>query len=171
MLVSFEGHVPDIHETVFVAANATVAGEVTIGPGSSVWFGAVLRGDEAPIFIGERSNVQDNATIHCDNGAPVFIGNDVTVGHNAILHSCTIGDGCVVGMGAIVLNGATIGEGCIVAAGAVVRAGTVVAPRTLVAGIPAEVKKALSDETVASNMANAAEYVRLGSVYRQPVRT
>ena len=167
MVIPFEGHEPMIHESVFVASNATVAGDVAIGPGSSVWFGAVLRGDEASITIGERSNIQDNATVHCDRGVPVIVGNDVTVGHNAILHSCVIGDGCVVGMGAVVLNGATVGEGCIVAAGAVVRAGSIIAPRTLVAGIPAEPKKSLSEEAIASGLANAREYVRLGQSYRR----
>lgn len=167
MIIRFEGKEPVIHETAFIAPNSAIIGDVTIGKDSSVWFGAVLRGDEAPITVGERSNIQDNATVHCDGGMPAIIGDDVTIGHNAVVHSCVIGDRTVVGMGAVVLSGADIGEDCIVAAGAVVKSGCTVPPKTLVAGIPAEVKKTLSEEAVASNRSNAAEYVHLSMEYRK----
>ncbi|MHB8963199.1 MAG: gamma carbonic anhydrase family protein [Saccharofermentanales bacterium] len=167
MIIQFENEMPVIHESAYIAPNATIIGAVSIQKDSSVWFGAVLRGDEAPITLGERSNIQDNATVHCDKGVPTVIGDDVTVGHNAVIHSCTIGDRTVVGMGAIILNGASIGEDCIVAAGAVVKSGSMISPGTLVAGIPAEAKKVLPPETLSANLSNAAEYVRLSAEYKK----
>ncbi|MHB1453554.1 MAG: gamma carbonic anhydrase family protein [Saccharofermentanales bacterium] len=167
MIIRFEGKEPVIHETVFAAPNSAIIGDVAIRKDSSVWFGAVLRGDEAPITVGERSNIQDNATVHCDSGMPAVIGDDVTIGHNAVIHSCVIGDRTVIGMGAVVLSGAVVGEDCIVAAGAVVKSGCVILPRTLVAGIPAEVKKTLTDGSIASNLSNAAEYIHLSKEYKK----
>ena len=142
---------PDIDPTAFIAPTAAILGDVTIGPGSSVWFHVVLRGDAHSIRIGARTNVQDLAMMHGDraNGDyPVVVGDDVTIGHSAIVHGCTIGNRVMVGMGAIILNGAVIGDESIVAAGAVVREGTVVPPRTLVAGIPAKVRREIDDAGV-----------------------
>ncbi len=165
MRIGFEGKQPDVHDSAYIAPNAVLAGDVVIGRDSSVWFGAVLRGDEARILVGERSNIQDNATVHCDRGIPAVIGNDVTIGHNAVIHSCAVGDGTVVGMGAVILTGASIGSCCVIAAGAVVKQGCVIPDGMLAAGIPAEIKKALPGSAAAANIANAEEYVRLAEKY------
>lgn len=166
MTVEFDGIKPIIDDSCFVADNATIIGDVTISKDCSIWYSAVLRGDESSIFIGERSNVQDNATIHCDKDMPVLIGEDVTIGHNAIVHSCKIGNKSVIGMGAVILNQADIGEGCIIAAGSVVMSKMVIPPNTMVAGAPAVVKKTYGDEVVSRNLENAHEYVRLISKYK-----
>lgn len=166
MLYSYRGIWPSLEGDAYVAPNASVVGDVVLSEGSSCWFGAVLRGDEAKIILGKNSNVQDNAVVHCDRGVPTVIGENVTVGHNVILHSCRIGDGAMIGMGAIVLNGADVGEGAIVAAGAVVKEGDVIPPYTLYAGIPAKYKKDLDASRKSSMEENAAEYVRLALEYR-----
>ncbi len=165
MIFAFRGRTPVLSDGVYIAETAAVGGDVTIGPDSSVWFGASVRGDEAPIHIGAGSNIQDSASVHCDEGIPCVIGNHVTVGHNAVLHSCRVGDGTMIGMGAIVLSGAVIGQGCVVAAGSVVRSGTVVPDGMLVAGVPAVEKKAVDGETRRANLANAEEYIRLSREY------
>lgn len=167
MIVEFDGKIPRVEDSAWIAENATLIGDVTIGKDCSVWYSAVLRADETSIRIGDRSNIQDNATVHGDRGQSVVIGNDVTVGHNAIVHSCTIGSGTVVGMGAVVLNEAIVGEGCVIAAGAVVMSKMVVPPNTMVAGAPAVVKKELGNETVMKNIENAHEYVRLIAKYKK----
>lgn len=141
MIIPIEGHTPDVSQAAFVAENATVCGDVVLGKDSSVWFGAVMRAESEPMRIGTRTNIQDNVTVHIDNGFPVTIGNDVTVGHNAVVHGCTVEDGVLIGMGSTVLNGAVIGKGSVVAAGALVLEGAVVPPNSLVAGVPAKVKK------------------------------
>jgi len=130
-----------ISQDVFVAENATVIGDVSLGSGSSVWFGAVIRGDVAPIEIGEHSNVQDGCLLHVADDFPLRLGNHVTVGHGAILHGCTIEDGVLIGMGAIVLDGAIIGAGSIIGAGALVPERKVIPPRSLVVGVPGKVAR------------------------------
>lgn len=154
MIVSIDGHTPDVSKAAFVAENATVCGNVVAGEDSSIWFGAVLRAEGEPLRIGARTNIQDNVTVHIDNGFPVTIGNEVTVGHNAVVHGCTVEDGVLVGMGSTILNGAVIGEGSVVAAGALVLEGAVVPPRSLVAGVPAKVKKTFTEEEVADRIAH-----------------
>lgn len=151
---------PTISSSAFVADNATVRGDVTLGERSSVFFGAVLRGDRAPITIGSGTNIQDNCVVHVDYDYPVVVGQNVTVGHGAILHGCTVGDNTLIGMGAIVLNGAVIGENSIVGAGALVTKNTVVPPGSLILGSPAKVKRALTEEEIEHNRASAAEYCR-----------
>ena len=153
MIISIEGHTPDTSQVAFVAENATVCGDVVLGKDSSVWFGAVMRAESEPMRIGSRTNIQDNVTVHIDNGFPVTIGNDVTVGHNAVVHGCTVEDGVLIGMGSTVLNGAVIGKGSVVAAGALVLEGAVVPPNRLVAGVPAKVKKTFTSEEVAERIA------------------
>ncbi len=145
----------------FVAENATVTGEVTLGPESSVWFGCVLRGDDAPIRVGARTNLQDLTMVHADPGVPLRIGEEVTVGHRAILHGVRIGERCLIGMGAILLSGSVIGEESVVGAGALVTEGMVVPPRSLVLGVPARVRREVRPEEVAALIRDAAEeYVR-----------
>ncbi|MEZ0141157.1 gamma carbonic anhydrase family protein [Microbacterium sp. NRRL B-14842] len=158
-ILALPDRIPELDDTAFVADGARIVGAVSLGPGASVWYNAVLRGDSAPIIIGPGSNVQDNVSIHVDAGHPVVVGSRVSIGHNAVVHGCTIGDGSLIGMGAVVLSGAVIGEGCLIAGGAVVLGGTEVPPGSLVAGVPAKVRRALSDDERASLVANAAIYL------------
>jgi carbonic anhydrase/acetyltransferase-like protein (isoleucine patch superfamily) len=156
-----DGSAPEVAADSFVAAGAVLAGRVRLLPGSSVWYNAVLRAEAEDIVLGERSNIQDNVSCHVDAGYPLTVGADVSVGHNAVLHGCTIGDGALIGMHATVLNGAVIGAGSLVAAGAVVLEGTEVPPGSLVAGVPAKVRRELTEEERAGLLRNAASYLRL----------
>lgn len=146
MIMHFRGITPRIGTNVFIAPTAVVIGDVTIGDNASIWFGAVLRGDMAPITVGAGTNIQDNCTVHTDSKYPAVIGENVTVGHNAVVHGCTVERNCLVGIGAVVLNGAHVREGSIVAAGSVVREGQQVGPCHLVAGAPARLKRELPPE-------------------------
>ncbi|MFP3466648.1 gamma carbonic anhydrase family protein [Leifsonia sp. SIMBA_070] len=154
-----EGRTPQVDEDAWVAPTATVVGDVTLGRGASVWYGAVVRADNAPIVIGPDSNLQDNVSAHVDPDFPLTVGARVSVGHNAVLHGCTVEDDVLIGMSATVLNGARIGAGSLVAAGAVVTQGAVIPPRSLVAGVPAKVRRELTDEEVAGIGRNAAVYL------------
>lgn len=151
----------DRPSTTWIAPNATVVGGVTIGWESSIWYGAVIRADSAPIRIGNQTNVQDNCVLHADPGFPLTIGNNTTLGHGAVCHGATIGDGVLVGMGAVVMNGATIGDGSLIAAGAVVLEGSDIPPRSLVAGVPAKVIRPVSDAEAAALLENARKYTAL----------
>jgi carbonic anhydrase/acetyltransferase-like protein (isoleucine patch superfamily) len=162
---------PTFDDSVFVAPTATVIGDVTLGPESSIWYGASLRADFAPIRIGARSNVQDNASIHVDYDQPALIGDNVTIGHNAVVHGARVEDDCLIGMGAIVLNGAVIGQGSLVAAGAVVKEGMVVPPGSLVAGIPAKVLREVTPEQQASFRKNALDYVACAQAHRKAIKS
>ena len=144
-----------------MADNATVRGNVTIGEGAGIYFGAVLRAETDPITVGPGTNIQDNCVLHGDAGCNVVVGQYVTVGHGAVLHGCTVEDNCLIGMNAVVLDHAVIGAGSIVGAGAVVAAGTIVPPKSLVVGVPGKVKKTLTDEDVAGSIANAESYLGL----------
>jgi len=135
----------DIHPTAFVAPTAVVLGDVTLGPHSSVWYTAVLRGDMAPIVVGEGSNVQDGTIVHVDEGKPALIGARVGIGHRAVIHGCVIEDDCLIGMGSVLLNGVRVGTGSVVAAGAVVPEGLEVPPGSVVMGVPARVVRAVDD--------------------------
>lgn len=157
---------PSIHDDAWVAPGAVIVGQVTLGAHASVWYNAVLRAEGEPIVLGERSNLQDNVSCHVDAGAPLTIGDGVSVGHNAVLHGCTIEDDVLVGMHATVMNGAVIGAGSLVAAGALVTAGTIVPPRSLVAGVPAKVRRELSDDEVASIRRNAEVYLEHTALHR-----
>ncbi|MFT4259332.1 gamma carbonic anhydrase family protein [Microbacterium sp.] len=158
-VLSLPGRVPSLADGTFVADGARVVGDVRMEPGSSVWYNAVVRGDSAGIVIGAGSNVQDNVSVHVDAAHPVVIGQKVSIGHNAVVHGCTIGDGSLIGMGAVVLSGAVIGEGCLVAGGAVILGGTEIPAGSLVAGVPAKVRRPLSDEERAGLIANADIYL------------
>lgn len=153
-------------ESALVFPGAVVVGDVTLGEECSVWYNAVLRGDEAPIAVGWGSNVQDNAVLHTTTGHPLTLGRDVTVGHGAILHSCTVGDNTLIGMGAIVLDDAVIGKDCIVAAGALVTGRTVIPDGSMVMGAPAKVRRALTEEEIAATAENARVYRELKEGYR-----
>jgi carbonic anhydrase/acetyltransferase-like protein (isoleucine patch superfamily) len=158
---------PLIDETVFVADTATIIGDVEIGARSSIWFGAVLRGDVFHIRIGAETSVQDNAVIHVTHDRfPTLIGSRVTIGHAVTLHGCTIGDLCIIGMGSIVLDQAEIGERSILGAGALVTPGTRIPPGHLAVGAPARVKRALTEAELQWLESSAAHYVELGRVYR-----
>ena len=135
----------NIHPTAFIAPGAVVLGDVTLGPHSSVWYGAVLRGDVDAIVVGENTNLQDGTIVHVDAGLPARIGARVGVGHRVILHGCTVEDDCLIGMGSVLLNGVHIGTGSVVAAGAVVPEGARVPPGSLVVGVPARVTRPVDD--------------------------
>ena len=152
---------PSIDADAWVAPGATVVGDVAVGPASSVWYGAVLRGDGDRIALGARTNVQDGCVLHTDPGFPLTLGDGVSVGHRAVLHGCTVGDDSLVGMGAVVLNGARIGRNCLVAASALVLEGVEIPDGSLVAGAPAKVRRPLTDDEVAALRANADTYVEL----------
>ena len=165
LIRAFDGHSPAIDDTAWVAPNATLVGRVTLGPDSSVFYGAVLRGDTDQITLGTRSNLQDNVVVHCDTGVPTTIGAGVSVGHGAVVHGCTIEDDCLIGMHATVLNGAVIGAGSLVAAGAVVLEGTIIPPGSLVAGVPAKVRRELTEDELAGIRHNATHYVELSRAH------
>ena len=162
MTQSYGKHHPQVDPDARVAENAVVVGDVTVEAGASLWYGAVLRGDVAPIRVGRDSNIQDNAVLHCDEDFPMTVGRGVTVGHGAILHGCTVEDGCLIGMGATLLDGCVIGEGSIVAAGALVPRGKVIPPRSLVMGVPGKVVRPVTDQEAADTIANAQWYVEQG---------
>ena len=143
----------------FIAPNAAVIGDVTLGENSSVWFCCVLRGDAERIEVGAGSNIQDGAVLHADPGYPMVVGRNVTVGHNAMLHGCTIGDGSLVGINAVVLNGARVGKGCLIGANALVTEGMEVPDGSLVLGSPGKVRSSLSAEQQLALMHNADHYV------------
>lgn len=151
--------------SAWIAPGAVVVGEVTLGPRASVWFNSVLRGDTAPIEIGADTNVQDNSTVHVDEGLPARVGSRVTIGHRAIVHGCVIEDDCLVGMGAVVLSGARIGGGSLVGAAAVVREGQVIPPGSLAVGMPARVLGPVNDGHRAAIAEGARHYAALARTY------
>ena len=156
--MEYYGTKPKIGKDVFIAPTAVVLGDVEIGDGSSIWYGAVVRGDEAKIRIGKNTNIQDNCTLHSDPPSPLVIGDNVTVGHNAVVHGCTVEDDCLIGIGSIVLNDARVKTGSIVASGCVVKQGQEVGPYHMVAGAPARLKKELTPADVDKNRDNAHTY-------------
>lgn len=149
---------PDIHPSAFVAPGAVIRGEVHLAENSSVFYNAVLRGDRAPISIGEGTNIQDNCVVHVEYDLPVTVGKNVTVGHGAILHGCTVGDETLIGMGAIVLNGAQIGKSCLIGAGALVTQNAVIPDGCMAVGSPAKVKRPLTPEEMDGLRQSAADY-------------
>jgi carbonic anhydrase/acetyltransferase-like protein (isoleucine patch superfamily) len=149
----------------FRAFDAVLTGEIELGLDANVWFGCVLRGDDAPLVIGARTNVQDLSMVHADPGVPNVIGSEVTIGHRCVLHGAWVGDRALIGMGAILLGGSRIGSEALVAAGAVVREGFEVPPRTLVAGVPARVIRDLTPDEIASLGASADGYVQKTRLY------
>ncbi len=158
---------PTIDPTAFIAPNATVLFDVTVGPRSSIWYGVVVRGDTERIVVGADCNIQDLSVLHADPGVPCIIGDRVSVGHRAIVHGATVGDGALIGMGAIVLNGAVIGPGAVVAAGALVPEGRVIEPEMLVVGSPARVVRRVAGELARRREATWRHYAELAGKHRE----
>ena len=163
-----QGLLSEIEGGAFLARTATLTGDVTLGAEATVWFGCVIRGDDAPVEIGRRTNIQDLTMIHADPGVPNVIGEEVTVGHGCVLHGARIGDRCLIGMGAILLAGSRIGEGSIVAAGAVVKEHFEVPPRSLMVGVPARRVRDVTEEEYQGILESAAGYVAEIELYREP---
>jgi carbonic anhydrase/acetyltransferase-like protein (isoleucine patch superfamily) len=160
-IYALDGRAPRFSDraSAFVAPDATLIGAVSVGRDVGIWFGAVIRGDNEDIVIGDRSNVQEHVVMHTDPGYPLTIGEGCTIGHKAMLHGCSIGDGSLVGMGAIVLNGARIGRNCLVGAGAVVTEGKTFEDGTLILGTPAKPMRVLDEEAIAKLRVSAEHYV------------
>ncbi len=172
-ILQVDGVYPQFGKKNFIAPNATITGSVKTGDECSFWFSTVVRGDVNDIILGDRVNVQDNATIHCTfKRTKTIIGNNVTIGHNAVVHGCTIHDNVLIGMGAIVMDNAVIGSNTIIAAGAVVLEGTVVEEGTIYAGIPAKKVKDISPEKVSGEIDRIAKaYVKYASWYKDQFET
>jgi carbonic anhydrase/acetyltransferase-like protein (isoleucine patch superfamily) len=166
IIKSFNGKLPKIHESVYISENVSIIGDVEIGENSSVWFGAVIRGDVCNVKIGNNSNIQDNAVIHVNYNMPSIIGDFVTVGHSAIIHGATIGDFVIVGMGAIVLDGAKVGKNVIIAAGSLVPPRMEIPDGVMVMGVPAKIVRTLRDEEIEHIKKNALDYVELGKIMK-----
>ncbi|MFG2362123.1 gamma carbonic anhydrase family protein [Streptomyces mirabilis] len=167
LIMGIGGKDPQVDPEAFTAPTSVVIGDVTLHAGASVWYGAVLRADFGPIVIGADSNVQDNCTLHVDPGFPITVGERVSIGHNAVLHGATVEDDCLIGMGATVLNGAVIGAGSLVAAQALVPQGMQVPPGSLVAGVPAKVKRPLTEEERQGLTLNGTFYVDLAKTHKE----
>lgn len=161
MIKKLNNNNPTIHKDSFIAKSANIIGDINIGEGSSIWYGAVLRGDFNNIKIGKFSNVQDNVTVHNDIDSPVIIGDYTSIGHNAVIHGCTIGNNCLIGMGAIILNNAVIGDNSIIAAGSVVTEEMNIPPNSLVMGLPAKIRRELTSKEIDGIKENANTYTKL----------
>ena len=170
MIYAIDKRVPDVHADAWVAPGATVVGDVTIGAGSSVWFGAVLRGDVERLTIGCDTNIQDNSVLHSDPGAPLVLGDNVTVGHMVMLHGCRVGDYALIGIGSVVMNHARIGARSVVGAGALVTEGKEFPDGVLIIGSPARVARELSAEELARLPESARRYAERAKAYRASLR-
>lgn len=171
MILSYLDKKPSVDETVFQAPGSYIIGDVKIGKHSSVWFNAVLRGDEDTITIGESCSIQDNVTCHLYEGSPLVIEDEVTVGHNAILHGCTIRKRCIIGMGSTILDGAEIGEECIIGANTLIPAGKKIPPRSLVVGSPGKVVREIGEKDLELIQLSIDTYVQKGEEYREHLKS
>lgn len=168
MIKLFQNIRPNIHETAFVAENATIIGDVEIGAYSSVWYGSILRGDVNYIRVGARTNIQDGCVIHVSSEThPTVLEDEITLGHRVTLHGCRIESNCLIGIGAIVLDGVRVGRDSLIAAGSLVTPNTQIAPRSLVMGSPAKVKRELSDQEIYNLSSFWQNYTELSKVYKQ----
>lgn len=166
MVLPYKGILPRIGEKVFIEDSARVIGDVEIGSGSSIWFNAVVRGDVHYIRIGDRTNVQDNCTLHVTKDTyPLIIGNNITIGHNVVLHGCTVKDRCLIGMGAIILDNAEIGEDCIIGAGTLVTEGARIPAGSLVLGLPGKVVRQVKPEEKERILRSAQNYIEYAKNY------
>ena len=159
MILNYKEHVPKIHDSTFIAQNATIIGDVEIGAHCSVWFGAVIRGDVAPVIIGDYTNIQDQSVLHQSPNMPLTIEDHVTIGHRVTLHSCTVRSGALVGMDSTILDGAVIGENAFIGAGSLVTSNTEIPPNSLAFGRPAKVIRQLTDEDIQEMTRINATYV------------
>jgi len=166
MIRAYRGILPKIAASAYIDPSAQVIGDVVVGERSSIWPNVTARGDVNSIRIGDDSNIQDNSVLHCDPPFPLEIGNRVTVGHLAMLHGCTIEDDCLIGIGAVILNGARIGKGSAIAAGAVVPEGAAVPPASMMMGVPAKVKRQLTEEERRRFDENCKHYVEAARIYK-----
>jgi gamma-carbonic anhydrase len=168
MIKKFQEKAPKIHESVFIAENAVIIGDVEIGEGASIWYGCILRGDVNHIKIGAKTNIQDMSMIHVSRGKdyPTIIEEQVTVGHSVTLHGCYVEKGSLIGIGAIILDGARIGANSLIAAGSLVTPNTIIPPRSFVLGSPARVKRELSDEEIQDLQRFWQNYVKLSETYK-----
>ena len=167
MILQFDSKTPKIDPSVFIAPGSHIIGDVTIGQWSSVWFAAVLRGDLAPIHVGQASNIQDGAIVHVDHGVPCRIGDGVIVGHQAVVHACDIGHGVLIGIGARILSGAKVGAFSLIGAGAVVLENAVIPERSLVLGVPGRVKRTLTPQEAGKHLPHAQRYAQLAKKYKK----
>lgn len=158
---------PQLADNHWIADNATIIGDVRLGENVSIWWNAVLRGDNDPISIGSNTNIQDGSVLHTDEGVPLTIGANVTVGHMVMLHGCTVGDGSLIGIKSVILNKAVIGKHCLIGANSLIPEGKVIPDRSLVMGSPGKIVRELTDEEVARLMSSAAHYVNNARRYRQ----
>jgi len=165
MIIEYRGKRPKIDPSAFVAPTAVLIGDVEVGPQSSIWFGAVLRGDNGPIRVGARTSIQDNAVVHVSHEGSTIVGDDVTVGHCAVMEDCTIEAHALIGSNATLLNGCSIGEGTLIAAGSVVAQNALIPSRVVAAGAPAKVKKVLEGEAASWIEVASDEYVKLSRSY------
>jgi carbonic anhydrase/acetyltransferase-like protein (isoleucine patch superfamily) len=170
MRIPYNGISPTIHESVFVAPGAYLIGDVTIGEESTVWFNAVLRGDDGPITVGKRCSIQDNSTIHLYEGSPVVIGDDVTIGHNVILHGCKVGSRSIIGMGSTLLDSVEVGEECIIGANTLLAGGIKIPPRSLVLGSPGKVVRELTEKDLQMLQYSSENYVQKGKEYKETLK-
>ncbi len=166
LLLAYKGKKPQLADDVFVAPTAVVIGDVVIGPGSSLWFGVVVRGDIGPIRLGARVNLQEGVIVHLDEGFPVVLEDDVTVGHGALIHGAQVGAGAQIGMGAVLLTGSRVGAGAIVAAGAVVPEGMEIPPGAVAMGIPARIRRNVSTEERLALVERARRYAARAQEFR-----
>jgi carbonic anhydrase/acetyltransferase-like protein (isoleucine patch superfamily) len=171
MLIPFQDKKPIVHDTTFLAPGTYLIGDVKVGKETSIWFNAVLRGDEDTIIIGDRCSIQDNATIHLSKGAPVIVEDEVTVGHNVILHGCTVKKRCIIGMGSSILDGAVIGEECIIGANTLIPPGKVIPPRSLVVGSPGKVVRELTDKDFELIQLSIDTYVDKSYIYNEILKS
>ncbi|MDQ1145976.1 carbonic anhydrase/acetyltransferase-like protein (isoleucine patch superfamily) [Bacillus sp. SORGH_AS 510] len=167
MLITYKGVSPSVHESVFMAPGSYIIGNVQIGKESTVWFNAVLRGDDGTIIVGERCSIQDNSTIHLYEGFPVIIEDDVTVGHNVILHGCKIGKRSIIGMGSTLLDNVEVGEECIIGANTLLAGGIKIPPRSLVLGSPGKVVRELTEKDLQMLQMSSEHYVQKGKEFRE----
>ena len=170
MLYSYHDKKPNVHESVFIAPGAHLIGDVHVGEESTVWFNAVLRGDEGPIQIGKKCSVQDNVTAHLYEGFPLIVGDEVTIGHNAILHGCTIENRCIIGMGSTILDGAVIGEESIIGANTLIPSGKKIPPRSLVVGSPGKVIREITEKDIELIQLSIDTYVQKGKEYKEALK-
>jgi carbonic anhydrase/acetyltransferase-like protein (isoleucine patch superfamily) len=165
MIRGLDGKFPLIHKSCFIAETADIIGNVHVEEEANIWYNAVIRGDEGPLKIGARTNIQDLVMVHCNREESCTIGNDVTIGHRAIVHGCTIHDRVLIGMGAIILDGAIIEEDVIIGAGTLVASNKRIPSKSLVVGVPGKIVRTLTDEEIADIKASADEYVKLSKKY------